>query len=164
MNKAIKIIFLILFSTKNLLSLEMVCNFEEVYQNGDIQQGHLLIKENKIRYQYNDNNLYTILRTQGDFYLIENIYPDKFMKIDQNTETLIGIEMIINDYPKLKSEYKINKVSIKPEMKFDDNFLKKITILSDQMNMNIYFPECYQTSIQDRYFFYSPFFSFKKND
>ena len=75
----------------------MICNFEEVYQNGDMQQGHLLIKENKIRYQYNDNNLYTILRTQGDFYLIENIYPDKFMKIDQNTEALIGIEMIIND-------------------------------------------------------------------
>ena len=61
------IVFVVLFY-KNLFSIELACNFEEVYQNGEIQQGIILIKDDKLRYQYNSKNLYTIIRNQEIFF------------------------------------------------------------------------------------------------
>ena len=54
----------------------MKCQFEEVYQNGDIQQGIILIKDNDVRYQYNDVELYTIIVKGENFILIDNKYKN----------------------------------------------------------------------------------------
>ena len=40
----------IFFKTFNLFAIEVKCNFEEVYQNGETQQGIFLIKKDKLRY------------------------------------------------------------------------------------------------------------------
>ena len=45
----------------NLSANSLYCEFEEVYQNGDYQQGLLLMKDGNLRYEYFDENLYTIL-------------------------------------------------------------------------------------------------------
>ena len=73
--------FFIIF--KNTYALELFCKFEEVYQNGETQQGFFLVKDDKFRYEYNSQNLYTILHNQNIFFLIENRDTTKFLKIDK---------------------------------------------------------------------------------
>ena len=36
--------------------LEVSCDFEEVYGNGEVQQGQFLYKNKKLRYEYFDKN------------------------------------------------------------------------------------------------------------
>lgn len=157
-----KIIVFVFFFYKNLFSIELACNFEEVYQNGEIQQGIMLIKDDKLRYQYNSKNLYTILRNQEIFFLIENNDVDNFKKVEKNMKTLIGIQKILNDFPEIEDEYKIDEIMIRPEMKLNNKYIKKISILSPHLNMSVYFPECKKQKIPDRYFFYSPFFQYEE--
>ena len=157
-----KVIVLIFFFYKNLFSIELACNFEEVYQNGEIQQGIMLIKDDKLRYQYNSKNLYTIIRNQEIFFLIENKNVDNFKKIEKNMKTLIGIQQILNDFPNIEDEYQIDEIMIRPEMKLNNKYIKKISILSPRLNMSVYFPECQKQKISDKYFFYSPFFQYEK--
>ena len=92
--------FFIIF--KNTYALELFCKFEEVYQNGETQQGFFLVKDDKFRYEYNSQNLYTILHNQNIFFLIENRDTTKFLKIEKDTEVLEAILKIINDYPDFK--------------------------------------------------------------
>ena len=93
--------FLVIF--KNITSaLEIFCKFEEVYQNGEIQQGFFLVKDNKFRYEYNSKDLYTIIHNQNIFLLIENIDTTKYFKLDKDTEVLESMLTIINDYPDFK--------------------------------------------------------------
>ena len=47
-----KLFLIFLMNINSLFALEIKCNFEEVYQNGDNQIGSILIKNDKIRYQY----------------------------------------------------------------------------------------------------------------
>ena len=47
------------------MSLEIDCNFEEVYTSGEIQNGVLLYK-NKMRYEYYDH-LYTLIYKNNNF-------------------------------------------------------------------------------------------------
>lgn len=163
MKIVINLFFLIFITSKSLFALETVCKFEEVYQNGDVQQGMLLIKDDKLRYEYYKKNLYTIIRNQENYYYIENDNTNQFIKIDQNIEVLMAIEKIVDDYPDMKEEYLINDFIIKPVMKLNENFIKKITILSSQLNLNIYFPECNNTPISSKHFFYDPFFIIQNN-
>ena len=44
----IALIFIFFFKTFNLFAIEVKCNFEEVYQNGETQQGIFLIKKDKL--------------------------------------------------------------------------------------------------------------------
>ena len=49
-------------------ALEVSCNFEEVYGSGDTQQGILLLKDQKLRYQYFDKDLFTIIARDENFF------------------------------------------------------------------------------------------------
>ena len=55
---SILISILINFSA-NAFSLK--CYFEEVHQNGDLNQGIFFLKNDELRYEYFDENLFTIL-------------------------------------------------------------------------------------------------------
>ena len=48
----------------------MSCNFEEVYGNGDTQQGIFLLKNQNLRYEYYDNDLFTIIKNLMNLYQI----------------------------------------------------------------------------------------------
>ena len=64
-----------------LLSNSLTCKFEEVYQNGDLQIGQIFIQDSKIRYQYQNQDLYTLIYKANNLYFIRNREPDKFEKI-----------------------------------------------------------------------------------
>ena len=154
------IIFIFIILTKNLYSLEVECSFEEVYQNGETQQGFFLIKDEKLRYQYDDKNLFTIIHNQNIFFLIENIDPTRFFRIDENTEVLKAVLKILGDYPDFRDEYYLEGLLIRIEQS-NINIIKRLILLSDEKNLSIYINDCKFHPIKNLYFSYSPYFNYK---
>ena len=152
---------LIFFFTTNVSALELSCLFEEVHQNGDTQQGVLIVKDEKFRYQYFSYNLFTIIHKKDSFFYIENRDKTKFYKISKDTDTLEAIINIINDYPNIKSEYFLKDSVIKVEYSKTERIIKRIIILSEQLKMSVYLKECKQLPLKDLYFSWSPFWDFK---
>ncbi len=149
------IIFLLIF--KNTSAKELSCLFEEVHQNGETHQGALLIKDEKFRYQYFSNNLYTIFHKDNLFFYVENRDKSKFFKITKDTDVLAIIVDIIDDIPNIKQEYYLKDTLIKVEFSEAKKLIKRIIVLSDQMNMSVYLKECKFTPLNDFYFYWSPF-------
>jgi len=139
-NKFFTLFFI--FWSFNTYSLEIFCNFEEVYVDGSSQQGFFLIKNNALRYEYNNLALYTIFKNDGDFYIVENKDLSKFRKITDNTlilEELINLSQI---YPNISDNYIIDDKEISLFKSEEIDFLKRISIKSDSLNMSIYFNNC----------------------
>ena len=88
----------------SLFALEIACNFEEVYQNGDNQIGIILIKNEKIRYQYQSKNLYTLILKDKNILMIDNTYFN-VQKVNDRTEKTNTLIEIFNDYPNFQNEY-----------------------------------------------------------
>ena len=112
-----KIIFFIftLFFASKAFSLDIKCNFEEVYQDGSVQQGFFLIKNKKLRYQYYDNDLFTIFHKSDNFFIVKNSQITNFQKIQHNTEHIKELLNIASQYPNIKNEYKNSDIQINLE-------------------------------------------------
>ncbi len=137
----------------------MSCLFEEVYENGEIQQGFLLVKEDKFRYEYFSKDLFTIIHNQNIFFLIENRNKAEYFKITENTEILEAILKVIKDYPNFEKSYNFEDVKIKIESS-NKNIIKRIVFLSDKNNLSVYLNDCDFFPIKNLFFFYSPFFEY----
>ena len=157
------IIFLQLFFITNLYSLDIKCNFEEVYADGTIQGGFFLIKNQKLRYQYNSQNLFTIFHNDGQFYLVKNNDKDVINKLDENTEIVQELLNIANKYPQIEKEYKSNNMAIKLEKEITGDFFKRISIITPKVKMSVYLNNCQNVVINDRFFNHNPFFDYKFN-
>ena len=86
---------------------------------------------------------------------------DNFKKL-KKYENFNWVQQILNDFPNIEDEYQIDEIMIRPEMKLNNKYIKKISILSPRLNMSVYFPVCQKQKISDRYFFYSPFFQYEE--
>ena len=150
-------LILILFMIKNISAVELSCLFEEVHQTGDTHQGVIIVKDQKFRYQYFSQNLYTIIHKDNLFFYVQNRDKTKFFKITKNSDTLKAIVNIINDFPEVEKEYYITNTVIKVEFSKTDKVIKRIIVLSDESNMTVYLKECKNTPIKDIYFSWSPF-------
>lgn len=140
--------------------MELSCLFEEVHQNGDIQQGFFLIKNEKLRYQYHSKNLYTIFYKDSSFFYVENMDRTKFYNIKKNTEVLEKLIEIIGDFPEIKDEYFFDNSYVKVENSKLNKFVKRITVISEEIKLSIYLNECQERPIKDLYFFWSPFWEY----
>mgnify|MGYP001196163873 CR=1 FL=1 len=156
--KIIYFIFTLIFASK-AFSLNIKCNFEEVYLDGSIQQGFFLIKDRKLRYQYYDKNLFTIFHKSEDFFIVKNSQNTNFQKIQNNTEHIKELLNIASQYPNIKNEYKTNNIQINLEPN-SQNFFKRISIKSVDLNLSIYLQNCNFSTYHDRYFNFSPYFEF----
>ena len=76
-------------------------------------------------------------------------------------KTLIGVQQILNDFPNIEDEYQIDEIMIRPEMKLNNKYIKKISILSPRLNMSVYFPVCQNKKFQIGIFFIVLFFNMK---
>ena len=155
------LLLILLLSTKNILSFELSCLFEEVHQNGDIEQGVFIAKGDKFRYQYFSKNLLTIIHKDKLFIYLQNSDTTKYFKIDKNTSALEAIVKIISDFPNIQKEYYLNETIIKVEISKVSKFPKRIIILSENLNMSIYVNECKTIVLDDKYFLFSPFWDYK---
>ena len=158
--RCILIILLILLA-KNTMALELSCLFEEVHQNGDIEQGVFITKNNKFRYQYFSQDLITIIHKEKLFIYLQNSDTTKYFKIDKNTSALEAIVKILRDFPNIQKQYNFDETLIKVEISKVSKFPKRIIILSESFNMSIYVNECKTKGLDDKYFMFSPFWDYK---
>ena len=146
-----KIIFFLVFFSNASMALEVRCNFEEVYPKGDIQNGIFLIKNEKMRYQYFKDDLYTIIYKNNKFYLIHNHDNKIVQKLSKNTEVMKLFSDISQDYPEIKDIYIKDDIKILVE-KSSIKFIKRVSVQSSQVNVSIHIMNCEFTSIDDKYF------------
>ena len=148
MKKTLIIFFL---SIKSLFAIEVKCNFEEVYQNGDVQQGIFLLKGKALRYQYYDEDLYTIIAKNNYYYLVNNFNTKTVHKATENTELIANFIEISSDFPNIKNQYHKDGFKVKIE-KSHKKFIKRISIQSDKINLSINLINCTFDNIDKKYF------------
>ena len=159
MNKFLLIIFL-LFSS-NLKSQSLKCYFEEVYSDGSIQNGYFLIQDNKLRYEYFNQDLYTLFYNYNDFFLVRNNDKNQIQKINKNTEVISELIKIYKNYPNLDKKYFTKDFEIQLEKSLKNEFYKRISIKSSQTNMSIYLNKCSFSSVHEKYFQHKPYFTYQ---
>ena len=155
------LIFLQLLLVSNLYSLELKCAFEEVYSDGSVQNGFFLMKNKKLRYEYNSDDLFTIFHNHGKFFLVKNNNKEIISTIDENTEIIKELLYLADNFPNVEEEYRSENLSIKLEKNSQGNFFKRISILSNKIQMSIYLNECQNSKIKSRFFIHNPFFDYK---
>ena len=137
MKKLILIFFLYLNSSS---AVEVTCSFEEVYKNGEVQEGILMLKDMLLRYQYSKDNLFTIISKQNQFYLVRND-SKVVQKLSKNTESLRNFMNLASDYPDINEIYQDNDLVIKVE-KSESNFIKRLSIKSNEVNLSVNIYNC----------------------
>lgn len=144
--------------TSNLYPIEIICNFEEVYQNKEIQEGNILIKESLMRYEYLDKKLYTVIKQDENFYLVNNVQHENYQKITDNIDLLNQISIIFEDLPNIENFYANDDFDLKIEKSNKTNFIKRISVNSENLNMSIYFYNCEKKKLDNKLFKHKPFF------
>lgn len=157
-----KKLLLIFFLQINLLhGLEVKCNFEEVYSNGEVQQGFFFFKNQKLRYEYFDKNLFTIIAKNKKFFLVNQTHNNNVSKINSNTEILEIFMNIASEYPDLKNKYNFNNTIIIVE-KSSKGFIKRFSINAENINVSINLINCVFEDIHDKYFNHFNFVEVKR--
>lgn len=152
------LLFIFFFPLK-LFAIEIKCNFEEVYPDGKTQQGFFLIKDQKLRYEYYDENLFTIFHKNENFFIVKNNNDSNFQKVQSDTTYIKELLIIASQYPNIKNYYERDSFVIKLEPSFN-GFYKRISILSDNLNISIFLNNCKFTAFHNRFYNYSPYFEF----
>ena len=150
-----------LLQITNLEALELYCEFEEVYPNSNIQNGFFLFKDQKLRYQYYNENLYTIVSDGKEFFIVNNHDNGVVQKITDKVDHLNAFTMTLEKYPNIEPVHLYDGVIIDLE-KNSKNFYKRISIKSDDVNLSIYLNECEFLEIDDAYFKHFNLKEFKK--
>ncbi len=147
-----KIFFLFLFSLSfnSSFANNIKCNFEEVYDDGSLQFGKVLFSNGLLRYQYEDNQLFTIIYNDN-YYLVRNDNRKIVNKLEED-KVLDELSFILSDYPNIKKSYNNNDIEINLEKNLDDIFIKRISIKSEKANLSIYLLECEFKPIPAIYF------------
>ena len=146
-----KLLIVFLLQVNVLYAIEVKCNFEEVYGNGEVHQGLFFLKNQKLRYEYFDKNLFTIIAKNESFFLINQAHQNNVSKINDNTEILEMFMNIASEYPNLKRTYNYENTNIIVE-KSSNKFIKRVSINSEKINVSINLINCRFENIHDKYF------------
>lgn len=152
-----KIFFIIfIFFYKPILGLELLCKFEEVYLNGQTNNGFLLLKENKLRYEYAAQNLFGLLLVDNDLYYYDNFNYKNIKKTNQNKELVIELLQIFKTYPNIDTSYTVDTFDISIEKSKSSDFIYRLFVKSQKLNLSIYFNDCLEEPINDIFFQKNP--------
>ncbi len=145
-----KLLIIIFFPINFLYAVEVTCSFEEVYQNSEVQQGVFFIKDKMLRYQYYDQDLFTIIIKNNKYFLINN--RNKIVQnLKERSEPLDQLIEIVSDFPMINSEYNSENLNVKIE-RSSGNFIKRVSIKSEQLNLSINVMNCNFNEIDKKYF------------
>ena len=144
-----------------MFAFSLYCNFEEVYSNGETQQGILLMKKNNARYEYFDTNLFTIIYVNEKIFIVDNKDRSQ-VQLVENNNLLNYIMEIYNDYPNISDSYTKRDFQIKVE-KGSKNFIKRLMVQSTKLNMSIFFINCESTILDNQLFNFNPFLEYVPN-
>ena len=154
------ILFFYIFYSYQALGFEFACNFEEVYIDGQTQQGLMLIKKNKLRYEYIDKNLFTIIHKNNNTTISKNTNRKHVNDYEGDNNLIEHLISITNDFPNFKEVYNINNFKIIVENSSLNDFIKRMAVVSDDINLSINFLNCKSVEILDLYFQHNPYFRF----
>ena len=140
----------------------MICNFEEVYKNGQTQQGFFLLKDKELRYEYTNHDLYKIFFVNEKIFVIENKNLSKFQELNTEGSVIPIIFDIYKDFPNFKKTYHKKGYKILVE-KNNNNFIKRLSIQSSRVNVSIYFIDCVSKEINEKYFRIKPVSEYVRN-
>ena len=103
-----------------------------------------------LRYQYYDQDLFTIITKRDNYFLIKN-NTKTVQKIEKNTEILEVLMQIISDFPDVEDVYRHNNSIIKIENSSDE-FIKRVSVKSQEVNLSINVLNCKFNKIEKKYF------------
>jgi len=155
-------LLLILINFSFVNSDTLICDFEEVHKNSQTQIGQILISSDSLRYEYYEENLYTALFVNQKLFIIENFDNNKVQEIAQSNILIESLLKISNDYPNISEQYNINEMMIKTE-KSEKGYLKRISIVSPEYNLSVYFINCERSPVDRMYFNFNPFIKYVRN-
>ena len=151
------IVLILLFLHQFSYSLELHCYFEEVHINGEVNQGQIFIKNEKIRYQYFDEQLYTIFIDNQDVFIVMHSNTLISQKYDEDNETLNELIKILNqNIPNVSYETQ-NGLLVKTEFSENFNFIKRVSVQSKNLNLSIFFNECKTQKLNSLLFNHTPY-------
>lgn len=154
------ILFLTLFFYTPSFSENIKCEFEEVYMDSSIQKGFFLLKDNKLRYQYYDEKLFTLVYINQTLYFAKN---NDYQNVEQyeSAKTVIPtLFEIYKDFPNIQNTYNLNDYEINIEKNSKNNFIKRLGVKSNKVNLSIYFIDCQFKPINDLFFKVEPLFNY----
>lgn len=158
MKKKLSLILLIFFVHNLSMASSIICNFEEVYQNGQVQEGLILIQNKNIRYEYFNDLLYTLIyKFDQNLYLVDNQNRKNIQSVETNKEFFYNLIKLYDQYANINDEIRINNFNftIEKSRKFD--FFKRIGVRSNQINLSLYFNNCDETKLDYKLFNPKPF-------
>lgn len=146
------------------LSSQLKCNFQEVYQDGQIQNGILFLGSTQIRYQYNDEKLFTLIYHNNEIlYSVSNQNSSELDQINHNKEIFKTI-LDIKDNNNISETLHLDGMQVDIEKNKKDKFVKRLAIKSKDLNMSIFFIDCIEKEIDKKLFYVNPFYEYSGND
>ena len=145
----------------SLNSLEFSCDFEEVHSNGTVNQGIVLLNEDKLRYEYLDKDLFIIFVDGTETNLFDK-KKQKIKNIKQNLEAIQIIMKLADEFPNIEDDFEENNVKIKIEFNKNINFIKRISIDSKRARLSLYLKNCLlHKPINNIFFKFNPVFKYR---
>jgi len=157
MKKKFIFLFFMLFAFHNVFALEVTCQFEEVYMDGSHQQGVFFFDNNKLRYQYNNPQLYTLVYDNFELYAVQNNNTHVYQLVIDQHNIVNSLKDISNDYPNFEKNYKFSNQEVVVETNEKKNFIKRLVFKSERLNLSIYFQDCKFAKINPKLFSYKNF-------
>jgi hypothetical protein len=150
-----------LFISSYVHSLEFSCDFEEVHANGTVNQGIVLLKKDKLRYEYLDDNLFIIFVDDAQTYLFDK-KTQKAKNIKNNLDAIQIIMNLASKYPDILENYEEKGVKIRIENNNYNNFIKRISIDSKRVKLSLYLKNCILNQpINNIFFKFNPVFEYR---
>ncbi len=144
-----------------LYALEFSCDFEEVHSNGTVNQGIVLLKKDKLRYEYHDEDLFIIFVEGEQTYLFDK-KTNTSKNIKNNLDSIQIIMKLANQFPYIKKDFKEKDTHIKIELNSQNNFIKRISIDSKRARLSLYLNNCIlDKPINNIFFKFNPVFEYR---
>jgi len=145
----------------SLNSLEFSCDFEEVHANGTVNQGIVLLKEDKLRYEYLNKDLFIIFVDGKETYLFDK-KKQKVKNIKQNLDAIQIIMKLADKFPNIENDFEENNIKIQIEFNQNNNFIKRISIDSKRARLSLYLNNCLlDKPINNIFFKFNPVFKYR---
>ena len=145
----------------HLYALEFSCDFEEVHSNGTVNQGIVLLKKDKLRYEYHDEDLFIIFVEGEQTYLFDK-KTNTSKNIKNNLDSIQIIMKLANQFPYIKKDFKEKDTHIKIELNSQNNFIKRISIDSKRARLSLYLNNCIlDKPINNIFFRFNPVFEYR---
>ncbi len=144
----------------NVFSLEVTCQFEEVYMDGSHQQGVFIFDDNKLRYQYDNPKLYTLIYNNFELHAVQNNNTHIHQLVIDQYNIVNLLKSISNDYPDFKNKYNFSDQEVIVEINKKKDFIKRLVFKSKQLNLSIYFNNCKFEKINPNLFSHQNFIDF----